>query len=80
LKVKIRKSYKIAFNRNTKDVFTALWPRLSKKAWKDDFLRIPPYYHEPDTEIIVVKNGKNILANKKINLILVEIVHIKTIL
>jgi hypothetical protein len=42
----MRKSYKIAFNRNTKDAFIALWPRLPKKRHgKDICLKIPPYDH-----------------------------------
>jgi hypothetical protein len=46
---------------------------------KDDCLRITPYDHGPDIEIIILKKCGNILANIKVNLIVVEIVHIKTI-
>jgi hypothetical protein len=48
-----------------------------KRHGKDNCLRIPPYDHGPDIEIIVVYIY--ILANKEVNLIVVEIVHIKTI-
>jgi hypothetical protein len=43
-----------------------------------DFLRIPSYDHKPDIDIVVKNYGKYLLANKEVNLIVVETVHIKT--
>jgi hypothetical protein len=44
----------------------------------DDCLRISTYDNGPDIDIVVKNVGIYLFANKEINLINVEIVHIKT--
>jgi hypothetical protein len=49
-----------------KDTFIALWAKIAtKRHGKDDCLRIPPYDHGHDNEVIVVKKCRHIYIIKK---------------